>query len=193
MAVIKSALEVALERTGSVKSDKTGIGQYEAKQRGKRLANEYLAGGKPLEEGLKVCPREELAAFRQGCFDMLIAQLGLPALKEDAPRIETLGRGLQTLIADQRFTGLVKQFNQIIAQYLAEIDQYDEAIKQQYAPKLRQKEEELARRLGRQVKLDPFQDPEFTAFYNQNIDALKANYQAIVDQVREQAQSLFRG
>ncbi|MCL2270275.1 MAG: hypothetical protein FWC24_02920, partial [Treponema sp.] len=63
--------------------------------------------------------------------------------------------------------------------------------RQQYAPKLRQKEEEISRRMGREVRLDPFQDPEFVAFYNQNLNALKANYQAIVDQVRNEALGIW--
>jgi hypothetical protein len=79
----------------------------------------------------------------------------------------------------------------VLSQYLNEVTHYDQAIRQQYAPKLRQKEEELSRRVGREVRLDPFQDPEFVAFYNQNLNALKANYQTAVDQVREEASRLF--
>ena len=88
---------------------------------------------------------------------------------------------------------LFQQFMEAISQYLEEAAQFEEAIKRQYAPKLRQKEEELSRRFGRNVKLDPFQDPEFVAFFNQNLNALKANYQAAVDQVREEAIQLFTG
>jgi hypothetical protein len=74
-----------------------------------------------------------------------------------------------------------------------EAARYEEAIKQQYAPKLKQKEDELTRRLGRQVKLDPFQDPEFVAFFNQHINALKENYQAAIDQIKETAIGYFEG
>ena len=42
MGRIKSALEIALERTESVKTDKASIGHFEAKQQGKRLANAFL-------------------------------------------------------------------------------------------------------------------------------------------------------
>jgi hypothetical protein len=191
MGRIKSALEIAMERTESVKSDKTGIEQFEAKQQGKRLANEYLNEGASLEEGLKKCPKPQQAAFKQGVFDVLSAQITLPASAEEVKRIEAVGKGLQTVIGDHRFNGSYKQFLQAASQYLDETAQYEEAIKRQYAPKLRQKEEDLARRLGRQVKLDPFQDPEFVAFYNQNMSTLKANYQGMADQVREQAVLMF--
>jgi hypothetical protein len=191
MGRIKSALEIALERTESVKSDKTGIEQFEARQQGKRLANEFLAGSASLEEGIKKCPKDQQAALIQGIFDVLNAQITLPLVREDAKRIETVGRGLQTIISDHRFAAVYKQFTQAMGQYLDDAAQYEEAIKRQYAPKLRQKEEDLARRLGRKVRLDPFQDPEFVAFYNQNMTTLKSNYQGMADQVREQAAALF--
>ena len=42
MGKIKSALELALERTESIKGDRSSIDQFEAKQRGKKLANAFL-------------------------------------------------------------------------------------------------------------------------------------------------------
>jgi uncharacterized protein YukE len=192
MGRIKSALEIALERTESVKGDKSSIEQYEAKQKGKRLANEYLNGDKvSLEEGIKKTNREQAGAFKQGIFDVLTAQITLPVSKDDEKRIELVGKGLSLVIGDSRFNALYKQLSQALSRYLDEAAQYDEAIRRQFAPKLRQKEEELSRRLGRQVQLDPFQDAEFTAFYNQNMNTLRDNYQAAIDQVREQANTLF--
>jgi hypothetical protein len=192
MGRIKSALEIALEKTESVRSDKGSIGQFETRQKGKKLANEFLEEtSKSLETEIKKAPKEEQDSLRQGMFDVLLAQITLPLMPEDQKRIETAGRGLLAVIGGSRFGALLKQFSQILNQYLEETAQYQEAIKRQYAPKLRQKEEELSRRLGRPVQLDPFQDPEFVAFYNQNMNQLKANYQAAVDQVREEASRLF--
>jgi hypothetical protein len=193
MGRIKSALEIALERTESVKSDKGSIGQFEAKQNGKKLANQYLGGEiKSLEDEIKKVPKEERASIRQGIFDMLISQLALPVTEEDQKRIDSAGQGLNALIGGSRFGSLIKQLGQVLAQYLNEAAQYEEAIKRQYAPKLKQKEEELSRRMGQQVHLDPFQDPEFVTFYNQNLNQLKTKYQAAVDQVREEAVKTFK-
>ncbi|MDR2477821.1 MAG: hypothetical protein LBD48_00755 [Treponema sp.] len=192
MGRIKSALEIALERTETVKSDKASIDQFDAKQRGKKIANAFLADNSiKLADEIKNTQAERRQSLKQGLFDVLISQISLPLSKEDEQRIETAGRGLQAVINDSRFTSLCKQLGQALSRYLEETAQYDEAIRRQYAPKLRQKEEELSRRLGREVRLDPFQDPEFTGFYNQNMNALKANYQAALDQVREEARRLF--
>ena len=192
MGRIKSALEIALERTESVKTDKASIGQFEAKQEGKRLANAFLADpSKNLENELKKQPKDQQDSMKQGIFEVLTSQIRLPTSAEDMPRIEAVGKGLGLLIKDGQFGAMFKQLVQVLSGYLDESAQFDKALRQQYAPKLRQKEEELSRRMGREVRLDPLQDPEFIAFYNQNLNALKANYQTAVDQVREEAQRLW--
>jgi hypothetical protein len=192
MGRIKSALEIALERTESVKSDKSSIDQFEAKQRGKRLANEFLEGVKAnLGEEIKKFPPEQQDSLKQGVFDVFLSQINLPALKEDLKRLDTLGKGLQAVIGESRFTALYKQFIAAMGQYLNEAGQYEEAIRRQYAPKLQQKEEELSRRLGQRIALDPFQDPEFVAFYNQNMGILKGNYEAVAEELKEQAVQAF--
>ena len=192
MGRIKSALEIALERTESVQSDKAGIGRNEAKRQGMRLTNDFLANKTVnLEDEIKKCPKENRESLKQGMFDVLVPQISLPVSAEEKPRIEAVGKGLCLLLNDGRFTGMYKQFVQFVSRYLDEIAHYDQAIRQQYAPKLRQKEEELSRRFGREVRLDPFQDPEFVAFYNQNIDALKENYQSAADEVKEEAQKIW--
>jgi len=192
MGRIKSALEIAMERTESVASDKGSVGQFEAKQRGKKLANEFLEGGvESLEEEINKLNGEEQARAKQGFFDILISQITLPVVRDDMKRIEAAGRGLYAVIGGKRFADIVKQMTNILNQYLDEAEQYEEAIKRQYAPKLRQKEEEISRRIGRHIKLDPFQDPEFVAFFNQNMNAHKANYEGAIAQIREEATRLF--
>jgi hypothetical protein len=192
MPRIKSALEIALERTESVQSDKAGIGQFEAKQRGKKLANEFLSDPQiSLEEAIKKTPKEEQASLKQGIFDVLVTQITVPTSRDGMKRLETIGLGLQTVIADAGFKTLYRQLTQALSRYLDDAERYAEAIRRQYEPKLRQKEEELSRRLGREVRLDPLQDPEFINFYNQNMNALKANYEVAITQLREQAQALF--
>ena len=191
MGRIKSALEIALEKTETVKGDKTTINQFESKQKGKKLANEFLGDPKKsLEDEIKKCPKDEKESLKSGIYDVLVTQLCLPDTEEDLARVETAAKGMQIVLNDGRFNNLVKQLSQILHQYMNEAAQYEEAIKRQYEPKLKQKEDEIARRLGRKVVLDPFQDPEFVTFYNQNMNALKENYQAAINQVKETATNI---
>ncbi|MDR1901717.1 MAG: hypothetical protein LBQ88_05460 [Treponema sp.] len=198
MGRIKSALEIALERTEAVKIDKSSINQYELRQQGKKLANEYLGASSSsennpvnLEDAIKKTAKTDQAALKQGIFEVLVSQIALPASDDDKKRIDAIGKGLQLIIGNSQFTSLYRRLKDALARYLEEAAHYDEAIRRQYTPKLRQKEEELSRRLGRSVQIDPFQDPEFIAFYNQNMNALKENYQSIIDQVRDEATRIF--
>ena len=187
MARIKSALEIALEKTESVKSDRAGIAQFEAKQKGKRIGNSYLDGEiKSLEDEIKKFPKEEQDGIKQGITDVLVSQLNLPEQESDLARVENAAKGIAAVKNNNKLGSLAKQLVQVLRQYLEKAAQYEEAIKRQYAPKLKQKEEELSRRMGRQVKIDPFQDPEFTAFYNQHMNALKEDYQGIIDEARQE-------
>jgi len=191
MGVIKTALEIALEKTEKVKSDKSGIGQFEVKKRGKKIANAFLQGEVDLAGEIKKTPAQDRESLKQGIFDVLIAQIALPGAKDDEKKIEKLGKGLSAVINKGEFNDMYKQLTMLFAQYLKEASQYEQMINRQYAPKLRQKEEELSRRYGREVRIDPFQDPEFVAFYNQHINALKGNYEAVVAQAREEVKRLF--
>ena len=191
MGVIKTALEIALEKTDKVKSDKSGIGQFEVKKRGKKLANAFLDGEVDLAGEIKKTPAQDRESLKQGIFDVFVAKIALPAAKEDEKRIEKLGKGLSVVINNSEFNEMYRQLTQLFAQYLKEASQYEQMINQQYAPKLRQKEEELSRRFGREVRIDPFQDPEFAAFYNQHIKALRGNYEPVVEQAREEAKRMF--
>jgi hypothetical protein len=192
MGRIKSALEIALERTKSVESDKNSVNQYNLKQQGKKAANQFLENPEnSLVKEIEKCSKEDQSALKQGMFDLLLSQITLPSAKEALGRIEHAAKGLDEIIQKAEFSLLCGQLLEALNQYIAEAEQFEQLITQQYAPKLRQKEEELARRTGRQVTLDPFQDPEFVAFYNQNMTMLKDRYQAAIDQVRETASELF--
>ena len=192
MGRIRTALEIALERTESVQTDKASVGQFEAKQQGKRLANAWLENSsKNLEDELKKHPKDQHESLKQGIFEVLVPQISLPDSKEDLQRIEAVGKGLRLLINDGRFANMYKQLTQVLSRYIDEVTQFDQLIRQQYAPKLRQKEEELSRRMGREVHIDPFQDPEFVGFYTKNLNALKENYQAAIDQVKEEAINIW--
>jgi len=192
MGVIKTALEIALEKTETLKSDRNGIDQFEAKQRGKKTANAFLAGKVNLDEEIKNTVEEQRESLKQGIFDVFISQIALPSNKDDGKRMETVGKGLGIIINDKRFSNLFKQLTDFFANYLQEMSGYEKMIHQQYAPKLRQKEEELSRRLGREIHIDPFQDPEFVSLYNQHMNALKNNYEEVIKKAREEITGMFK-
>jgi len=188
MAKIRSALEIALERTEAVAADRGSVGMYEARKAGTRIANAFVENPSAgLEGEIAGLPEEARRGARKGAFDALVSRLSLPAGEGDLPRIEAAARGIGELAGDARLSALLAQLGALLGRYLGEAAQTEQALARQYGPRLRRKEEEISRRLGQEVRLDPLQDPEFAMALEQSLSALRDGYRAPVDQVREEA------
>lgn len=192
MAMIKSALEIALEKTKSMKADPEALKAYELRQEGQRLAGEFLTdpSSVDLAARIKSLPKEERGALRSAIFGVLSARLQLPATKAGLPAetMEALAKGLAAIgsapQADKRVAGLLQQIGEFLTRYLEDAANLDAALRKQFAPKLQRKEQELAARTGQAVRLDPLTDPEFVSLYQQNVGRLKSQYQSALDQAK---------
>lgn len=193
MSEIKSALELALERTADVKSDKSRLEAHEAKQVGMRLAGKFLEDQSvDVARELKQLDRGKQAAAREGFYQIMISHLTLPTQQSDLQRVRIAHAGLSQVIRDAGLLdGLMDQVMQYLEQYLETKNQLTERLRQQYEPRIRQKEEQIAAQTGRRVRLDPANDPEFANALNQNIQHLQSQYGQVIDQAREQLDRLI--
>jgi HrpA-like RNA helicase len=190
MAQIKTALDLALERTAGLKADKSGLEQSEAKKAGRMAAAKYLENPTEidLKKELNKQKSEFLGAAREGAVEAILSYAQLPRDKESMPALDKIAAGLNEAAAQglpKQAKSLLDQLGGFMEQYLKALEQMEEALRRQYAPKLKQKEQEMARRTGQEVKLDPLRDPEFINFYTNNMNQLKAQYQGALTQAKE--------
>lgn len=191
MSEIKSALELALERTADVKSDKTAIDAHETRQLGMKLAGRLMENASvDVQSELKKLERERREWALEGFRSVLISHLSLPAQESDLERLRTVASGLATVAKDKNAVGaIMDQVEQLLQQYLDNKNQMVESLRQQFEPRLRQKEQDLARQTGQQIKLDPASDPEFAKALNENMRRLQAQYNQVIDQARDQVKA----
>jgi len=191
--MIKSALEIAMEKTKSLQVDKKALLEQEAKTEGKKLAGSFLNDPEAvnLAEALKKIPEEKLDYVRTGIFEILLANLQLPVTTAPAQaqaRLKLISEGLAAIAgktATAQLKTVVPQIETFLKQYTEDLQQADEAIKKQYAPRLKMKEQEMSARLGQPVKINPMSDPEFNKFYTQNINRIKSQYQEYLDRIKQ--------
>jgi len=93
-------------------------------------------------------------------------------------------------MAQQQVRSLFQQIIQFLGQYGEEIQRVEQAIRNQWAPKFREKERQLAAQLGQSVRIDPMSDPEFADFYRKNIDAMHKNYASALEEAKAQLSAL---
>ncbi|MDP2790769.1 MAG: hypothetical protein Q8O15_03320 [Rectinemataceae bacterium] len=199
MALIKSALELALERTKNLEVDETAIEANRIKTEGRRTAGKFLDDptGCNLASAIGGVDTSNRELFRKSVFDVLCAQIQLPGVYFDPEKITVIGAGLGTLAAaapgkskgacaaaEKQVAAMMQQISAFLTKYQEEVKRVEQAIRSQWAPKLKEKERQMAARMGQEIRLDPMADPEFAAFYKKNVEGLKASYGSALEQAK---------
>ncbi len=194
MSEIKSAFELALERTANVKGDRESLEAHENRQEGRRIVSQFLEDPSiDLKEKLNSYDEKRRKQVRRGVFDALLGNLTLPKDQQALERIQSLAPAFEVIIGDKKAVDQVyDQVVQLFSQYLRDSQQLVEQLRQQFEGRMRQKEDELAKQTGQRIRLDPSQDPEFSQTLQQYQQQMQAQYTQVVDQAKEQLESLFK-
>ncbi len=196
MGRIKSAWELALERTSDIKGDREAVRAHELKQEGKKLASKFLNADTPdekiLTEGLKEYEKQERKEVENSAFEVLLSQVSLPRDQDFGGKLETVKKGLGALTGKTKRVGsVIDQLSQFFQQYLQYQQQITEQLKQQYEPQLRRKQQQLSKQYGYSVELKAEQDPEFNQILKQNLEQLEEQYQQALSKAREDLRSFL--
>jgi len=196
MAFIKSALEIALERTKDVKSDPGTIKSDKLIKEGQKLASDYLfnidVDKTDLEKKIKKFSDENKKFFIEGLKKTFLSNLHLPKTDNFEEILDKLKAGLIAITANKKnATVMIEQIKQFYTQYLENRSQLIEALKQQYAPRLMQKQQEMAERYGQEVTLSPDQDPEFMELLKSNLLKLETQYSESLSKAKEELDKIL--
>jgi len=189
MGKIKSALELAMEKTADLKTDKKAVKKNMITREGKIAASSYLErpAGSDLKDKAKGYKDEEKEWFLAGATDTILANLTLPRLEADLEKLPPLKEALIILSGDKRrISGMFDQISQLFSQYLTNLDQLEEALKKQYEPQLRQKEMQLRQQTGQDYHLTPETDPDFMSLLSEQLSRMDQQYGEVLKQVRDE-------
>lgn len=190
---IKSSLEIALERTRDVQADPENLKASGFATAGKKLVSQFLA---EQEFSLAKKVREHNGKERQwvskGVFDALLSNLALPSDEYGLKRNRRAMQGFLAILRDQRRLRIMgQQIEQFFTDYFQERQQLKQNVDRQYAPRLQQKEEELSRRTGSRVRLDPATDPEYVQLLRQQMALIEDRYSTVLQQVKQELSAMF--
>ncbi len=193
MSQIKSALELALEKTQDVHSDRKSLEAYEMRQQGKRLVSKLNEDPElDIKKELKQFSGEQQRSVKEGFYQVIMSNLGLPNSEADLAKIDTLEKGLGAVIKDRgSVQQLFEQTRGLLKQYLENRQHLIEQLRNAFADRMRQREEELARQFGHAVKIDPAQDPEFASALQQHMGRLRQQYEGVLQQLRTELDRMF--
>jgi hypothetical protein len=193
MGTIKSALEIAMENTKGIEGNKEVMEANRLKEEGKKLVSKLLDDPSfNLKEALKGFAKESLPNVREGFIQSLLSNLVLPMDEFAMVRNRKIGQALTSAVSDsKRLSMMFSQLEHFFKEFIDERKRLLENVEVQYAPKLKKKEEDLSRQLGRPVRINPSADPEYQAIIRQYMGQLDAKYEEVLAGAKEEIRTIF--
>ena len=195
MGKIKSAWEIALEKTEGITIDKDKLRHGEEVSRARRIAGSYLTGDETNEEKLKKkLEAIEPAARKEALAASILSSLSLPQEEVVDGRFEKT-KVLAAIASDDdpNVMGLIGELADFLMQYPKHRKDLIEKMKEQFRPVLEEKEAKLRAQYGQDVHIAPETDKEFIEVATKNLERLQAQYDATLQNAKKQLQAMLSG
>lgn len=187
MGIIKSALELAMERADGVKIDKVGLKKQDLEQKGKEAASQFLFKPKyNFSNWLEELQDDDKKDSINGVIWVFIKNINLPMTTADVDKIIKIKEGF-LLLSDKK-EELEEAFTSLITAYQQYIDNSKTLLEQsktEFAPRLQQKAMQLAQQTGQMVPIEPETDRDFIEYHRGQQDQVDDHYKAYIKQITD--------
>ena len=193
MAVIKSALELAMDRANNIKVDPIEVKRKALEQKGKEAASKYLNDIKyDFKEWFKDITNDDKNATLNGIIWVFIKNITLPVTTADVDKLLRIKEGM--IIVSSKLDEIEQIFTQLtllFQQYIENSKTMFEQSKTEFAPKLQQKAMQLAQQTGQMVPIEPETDRDFIAFHREKQEQLDAHFKALIKQTTDTIENII--
>jgi hypothetical protein len=193
MGVIKSALEIAMENSKGIEANKELVESNRLRDEGKKLVAKVLEDPTfDPKAALKAFDGPALKLVKEGFLQSLLANLVLPIDEFAMKDPKRIGEAVSATVSDTRKVSMIfSQLDSFFKEYLGERKRLVEAVERQYAPRLKKKEEDMSRQMGRPVKINPAADPEYQSMVRQYLNQLDLKYGDVLEGAKEEIRTVF--
>ncbi len=194
MGKIRSAWEIALERTENIQVDREKLRLDEDIKKARMAAGAFLNDeenkGESLKDDLDKIGNEK--AVREGVKLTVIQNLTLPQDTVLTDRYERL-TALVSLIAGEssQAVALMAQITGFCKQYPEHRKQLIDQLKEQFAPMAEQKASQLRAQYGQDVPVSLENDPEFLKIAQTQLDRLSKQYNETLEGAKAQLKDML--
>ncbi len=193
MGKIKSALEIALEKTENMEINEDRIRHNTTLDQIRRIAGTYITNDEETEENL----RSKLSQFnkeeiKEALTETILNSIVLPqddtSLKEKKERIETI---IDLGFHDEKVRSYYDSISDELSQYPSNKEDLINRLKEQIEPMLREKEKAMQEKYGESVHLTIESDKEAMAMVKNYIDRLNQQYNEMLSQAKNGMKELL--
>jgi hypothetical protein len=192
MGRIKSAWEIALEKTADLQVDTKKLEHDKNVKKGSGFAGSYLNNIDFTIDDFSnsFAAADNKKAVVEGIAKIVVLNSKLPQDDLFEDRISKLKEiSLKVQPETENLIAIFDQMIEFFKQYQTHQDQLINQMKEQFAPSLQQKEAQLKKEHGPDYKLNPEEDKEFMKLVNDNLKKLDDQYEGALEKVKENIES----
>ncbi len=191
MGLIKSALEVAMERAQAVQANPESLRRDELHKEGAKLAVKALEGQiSDIKQALEQFSEQERPHIQTGLMKTLLARIVLPQNTSQLHAFHALGKIFSNM---HEGSGMImQQLYQFCQDYLTRKEEIKKQLDEHFLPILRRKEAQIAEKTGQRVHLTPESVPEIHSAYKEQLHVFEDHYRNGVDQLRWKLSQLIQ-
>lgn len=194
MGKIKSAWEIALEKTEGITIDKEKMKYQSDVEKARKAAGSYMLADKADDEAFITNLKDiDPKAVKEGLLMTADANISLPESEEGN---EERFKRIKTIIAiasdnNSNALALTDELIGFLNQYPLHRKDLVEKMKAQYKPILDEKSEKLSKQYGQDIHLTYENDKEFMEAASKNLERLENQYQQTVRNAKAQLKQMI--
>lgn len=195
MGRIRSAWEIALEKTQDIAIDKAKLEKENNITAARTLAGRYLNYDEEMSEDVLKKEYEKIEGLdgvRDGIRTSIMQNLTLPSetvLNDRYERLETLASMISG--NDSQVMSLMGQITAFLKQYPEHQKQLYEQLKEHFRPMLEEKAQQLREKYGQGIPLSLENDKEFVQVANKQLEELRKQYESNLDAAKSQLETIL--
>lgn len=195
MGRIRSAWEIALEKTQDIEIDKSKLEKENNITAARTLAGRYLNYDEEMSEDVLKKEYEKIEGLdgvRDGIRTSIMQNLTLPSetvLNDRYERLETLASMISG--NDSQVMSLMGQITAFLKQYPEHQKQLYEQLKEHFRPMIEEKAQQLREKYGQDIPLSLENDKEFVQVANKQLEELRKQYESNLDAAKRQLETIL--
>lgn len=174
--LVKSAIEIALERSAKINVDPEQIRKIELKKVATKFLNEFYDNSEyTLIEKLGICEKEERGSFLELCEQILLGNIEIPV--NDKAHV-FVARSVEILleIKGDQAAQFLNHIGKVLEHYKMQKNEILERLKQESGSTRERLQSQLRQQLGANVSLPPDSDPNYLKTKEKMLGQLSQQY-----------------
>ena len=187
MSRIKSALELALERSSQVEADPSRVIAYELRKMGKRMVADVRAGEKiDIKNKLKQYQEGELPAIKEGIGEALLQYISLPADHDDCNKYQAAIQCAQAIAPNfRKAEQVLQELRRFAKQYLDQRHAIVSSLRAHFEKFAQEQMAQLSKTMGTDLHIDVSTLPEFQTELRKAMASHDDHYLPVFNQLKE--------